>query len=599
MKNQASIIRFFLIVLLLVTLQPLVHASPSAALGYQPKYKENFSHFDYVNPDAPKGGELVLSWIGSFDSFNPFLLKSITATGARDLMFDTLMTKSLDEPFSMYGLLAEDIHLADDNLSVTFRLNPKATFSDGSPVTAEDVKFSFDTLKQDEEAHPLFRLYWADIQHAEVINKRTIQFKFTKVNPELYLVVGEVPVFSKKAMEGKKLSDFVIKPLLASGPYTVEKYKEGKFVTYRRNPDYWAKDLNTKRGMHNFEQVTFKYYKESNIALEALKSGEFDFMTVYNSKEWAREYVGPKFDSGEIVKNELAHKNNAGMQGFVFNLRNPLFQDIRVRKAINLAFDFEWANKNLFYDQYERCNSYFSNSELAATGLPSEEELALLMPFKDQLPEELFTQVWQPVSTTKPNSLRKNLRTAQKLLDEAGWQLKEGVLKNKEGLELNFEVLLVQKGFERIIAPFAHNLEKLGIKIDYRTVDMALYQQRVESFEFDMVVTVFGQSQSPGNELMNMWHSTAADQNGTDNIFGLKNKVVDALIEKVIYAPDRHSLVTAARALDRVMLFGEYIVPNWYIGVHRIAYWDKFGKPEKLPLYYLSTDWMLTTWWKK
>ncbi len=601
MQTYASFIRHFSVFILLTLLisQQFADASSSAALGYPPKYRGDFSHFDYVNPNAPKGGELILSWFGNFDSFNPFLLKSISAKGVGELLLDTLMTKSLDEPFSMYGLLAKDINLAKDKLSVTFQLNPKSRFSDGSKVTAEDVKFSFDTLKHDEQAHPRYRLYWTDIQNAEIINKYTIKFKFAKVNPELYLIVGEIPVFSKNAMQGKKLSDFVSEPLVTSGPYTVKTYKEGKFVTYQRNPNYWAKDLNTKKGMYNFDLITFKYYKDSSIALEALKSSDFDFMTVYNSKEWAREYVGPKFDEEEIIKKELPHKNNAGMQGFVFNLRKPIFQDIRVRKAINLAFDFEWANQNLFYNQYERCNSYFSNSELAATDLPQGEELALLTPFREQLPKALFTKAWQLVSTIKPNSLRKNLRQAKKLLTEAGWQLKNGVLRNEAGLELSFEILLTQKGFERIVAPFAHNLEKLGIKITYHTVDVALYQQRTESFEFDMTVNVFSQSQSPGNELMHTWHSSAADQKGTDNLFGLKNKVVDALIEKVIYAPNRSKLVAATRALDRVMLYGEYIVPNWYIGVHRIAYWDKFGQPKQVPLYYSSTEWMLATWWKK
>ena len=578
-----------------------VPAAPSAALGYTPKYEPNFKNFDYVNPDAPKGGELILSGTGNFDSFNPYLLKGIAATGL-SLVFETLMEKSQDEPFSLYGLLAEAIELAKDELSVTFRLNPQARFSDGSPVTAADVKFAFDTLKS-EQAHPQYRMYWKDIQAAEIIDNRNIRFRFAKKNPELYLIAAEIPIFAQASTVGKAFDTIVTEPLLASGPYLIDKYQMGKYISYKRNPNYWAKDLNTRRGMYNFDRIAFKYYQDPEVSLEALKSGEFDFMVVYNSKAWARDYVGPKFDSGEIQKTELPHSNNAGMQGFVFNLRRSIFQDIRVRQAINLAFDFEWANQNLFFNQYERCDSYFSNSELAARGLPSEAELALLKPLSEQFPQQfpttVFTQVWQPISTKSPHSLRDNLRQAQKLLAAAGWHLQDGLLQNEAGVKLEFEILLAQKGFDRILAPFARNLAKLGIKLDYRTVDIALYQRRQDTFDFDMVVTIFGQSQSPGNELRSMWHSSSADQEGSNNLIGLKNPLIDALIEKVIYAPDRKALVTAVHALDRIMLAGEYVIPNWYTGRHRIAYWNKFGRPLKQPLYYQAEDWITKTWWQK
>lgn len=581
-----------------------VQASPSVALGYAPKYQDGFSHFDYVNPNAPKGGELTLWGFGNFERLNPFLLKGIPAEGVASLMFESLMDRSEDEPFSMYGLLAEDIELAKNKLSVTFRINPKARFSDGTEVTAEDVKFSFDTLKS-EQAHPQYRFYWKDIQKAEVVDKYTIHFAFAKVNPELHLIASEIPIFSKAAVGDKPFDKIVTTPfLVTSGPYVIDKYEEGKYISFKRNPNYWATDLNVRRGMYNFDRVVYKYYKDTNVTLEALKAGEFDFMLVNNSKQWAREFVGPQFDSGKIKKDQLPHQNNAGMQGFVFNLRRPLFQDSRVRKAINLAFDFEWANDNLFFQQYQRCNSYFTNSELAAPkSLPEGEELALLQSlakqFPDQFPKAVLTEVWQPVTTLPPNSLRDNLRKAKALLTEAGWELKDEVLQNAQGQKLEFEVLLVQDGFDRIFAPFAHNLKKLGIQLNYRMVDAALYQRRQDTFEFDMFVGVYGQSQSPGNELMTRWHSSSAAQEGSENWIGLKNPVVDALIEKVIYAPNRQALLTATHALDRVMLQGEYVVPNWYIGVHRIAYWDKFSKPEKLPLYYEATNWMLRTWWKK
>jgi len=575
-----------------------VSAAPSAALGYTPKYSPGFSHFDYVNPNAPKRGTLALSGFGNFDSLNPYLLKGIAPAGI-NLLFDSLMTKSQDEPFSMYGLLAEDVELATDKLSVTFRLNPQARFSNGTEVTATDVKFSFDTLKS-QQAHPKYRFYWKDIKSAQVIDKYTVRFEFAQVNPELYLIAAEIPIFSQAATTDEPFDKIVTKPLVGSGPYLIDDYQLGKYANYQRRADYWAKDLNVRRGMYNFDRVTVKYYKDREISLEALKSGEFDFMGVYNSKSWAREYVGPKFDSGELLKTEFAHQNNAGMQAFVFNLRRPIFQDIRVRKAINLAFDFAWANNNLFYNQYQRCYSYFSNTKLAASGLPTEAELALLKPlqekYPDAFPSAALTEAWQPVSTQSPNSLRGNLRQAKKLLTQAGWRLKDGVLQ-KEGLKLAFEAILVQKGFERIMAPFAQNLRRLGIQLTYRTIDIALYQRRLNNFDYDMKVTIFPQSHSPGNELKNMWHASSADEEGSHNWLGLKNPVVDALLDKVIYAPDRQSLVTAVHALDRVLLHGEYVVPNWYTNKHRAAYWDKFGKPEKLPLYYQVEDWALSTWW--
>lgn len=575
-----------------------VIATPSAALGYTPKYPVDFTHFEYADPNAIKGGELILSETGDFDNLNPFLLKGLAPVGASYLAFETLMEKSEDEPLSFYGLLAEDIALAEDKLSVTFKLNPKARFSDGSEVTAEDVKFSFETLKNDNAAHPQYRIYWNDIQSAEVLDKYTVRFYFSKVNPELYLIASEFPIFSKAAMKGKSLSDFVTEPLLSSGPYTIEKYDAGKDIYYKRNPNYWAKDLNTRRGMFNFDRITVKYYKDANVNVEAFKAGEFDFMAVFHSKKWARDYEGQNFDSGKIKKETLPNQNNQGMQAFIFNLRRPIFQDRRVRQAIDLAFDFEWANQNLFFSQYSRCDSYFSNSELASHGLPEGKELALLEEFRDQLPEEVFTTEWRPVSTTPPNSSRKNLIKAQALLKEAGWTLKDGILE-KDGRKLEFNMMLWQNGFDRILAPFSSNLKKLGINVEYRIVDVALYQQRQDSFNFDMMVTVFDQSQSPGNELMNMWHSSSADKQGSLNLLGLKNPVVDALIEKVIYAENRENLMIATHALDRVMLHNYYLVPNWYIGYHRVTYWDKFGMPKTFPLYYDATRWAMKTWWRK
>lgn len=581
-----------------------VAAAPAVALGYIPKYNSNFNHFDYVNPDAPKGGELILPGLGNFESLNPFIIGAIPASYLSSLLFDTLMEQSQDEPLSNYALLAQDIELAENKLSVTFKLNPKARFSDGSEITAEDVKFSFDTLKS-KVATPYFRAYWADIQKAEVIDKYTVTFSFTKINRELHLIIGRLPVFSKAALQNREFDKFVTEPLVGSGPYLVDSFKIGKYITYKRNPNYWAKDLSSRRGMFNFDKITIKYYKEQSIALEALKSGEFDFMAVYSSKQWARDVEGIQFDTQKIKKIELPHENNAGMQGFVFNLRKPLFQDIRVRQAINLAFDFEWANKNLFYQQYKRCYSYFSNSDLAATELPTEAELALLTPFRDKLPQSVFTTVWKPVINGNPEQLREHLLQAKKLLDEAGWTLQDGVLQKDLVLEdgrvertkLEFEVMLIRQGFERILAPFERNLSKLGIKIHYRPIDTAVYQKRQDDFQYDMVVAVFSGSQFPGNELMNVWHSTSANQPGSNNLMGLRDPVVDALIEKIIYAETRQELLIAVHALDRVLLHREYVVPNWFINTHRVAFWDKFGQPQTLPQYYQPDDWVIQTWW--
>ena len=576
----------------------LAAAAPSAALGYTPKYPPGFTHFEYVNPQAPKRGQLAVSVLGNYAHFNPFILKGIPGAGLLELVVEPLMVQSEDEPYSVYAHLARDIALAPDRLSVTFRLDPRARFSNGDAVTADDVKFSFDTLVG-KHAHPRYRFYWADIKRATVLDARTVRFDFAKVNPELYLIAAQMPVFARKWIGDKPFDKVTSTAPIGSGPYVLRAHDLGKSLTYERNPNYWARELPTRKGMYNFDRVVYRYYLDDTVIFEALKTGEFDFFYETHSKRWAREYNGPQFRSGRIKKREVKHFNNAGMQGFVFNLRRPLFQDARVRRAITLALDFEWSNRNLFYGQYTRCDSYFSNSELAATGLPTGDELKLLEPFRAQLPASVFTQVWRPPSTAAPGSLRENLKTAQALLAEAGWRLRDGRLRNARGDALEFEVMLVQKGFERIMAPFARNLAKIGVIAHYRTVDTSLYQRRTDTFNFDMVVEAFGQSQSPGNELINYWHSSTAEQEGSSNVMGIKNPVVDKLIEKVIYAPDRKRLVTAVRALDRVMLHEDYLVPNWYIATHRIAYWDRFDYPKTLPRYYQATPWALATWWAR
>lgn len=589
-----------LLLLLGMLVNPAAHAAAAMAHGYAPKYTPGFDHFDYVNVHAPKGGDLTLSWNGGFDKLNPYTLKGVSPVGLGELVFETLMVPSLDEPFSLYAHVAEDTHFAPDRLSVTFRLNPAARFSNRKPVLADDIKYSFDVLKS-ERAHPRYRFYWADVKQAVVLGPRVVRFDFARPNPELHFIVAQMPIFSRD-WAGDKLFDAVVtqRPI-GSGPYVIQEVDFGKRIVYQRNPDYWARDLNTSRGMYNFDRIIFKYYKDETVRFEAFKAHEYDFIHENNSKRWARGYVGPQFSDGRISREQFRHSNNAGMQGFVFNLRRSIFADKRVRRAIALAMDFEWSNKNLFYGQYTRCDSYFSNSELAARGLPAGEELALLEPLRAKIDPAVFTQEWRPPTTQPPNSLRANLRAAQALLNAAGWKLHNGVLQNDSGQRLEFEVLLAQgnKAFERILAPYARNLGKLGIIMNYRTVDNALYQNRTDVFNYDMIVDGISQSQSPGNELINVWHSSSADKEGSNNTMGIKDPAVDALIDKLIYAPDRKHLVTAAHALDRVLLQGEYIIPNWYIAHHRVAYWGGLGYPEKLPLYYDADSWVLRAWWKK
>jgi microcin C transport system substrate-binding protein len=596
--SEQLLVRFILCLVPLF-FQPITAlAVPAMGMGYQPKYGVDFQHFDYVNAAAPKQGDLSMMGLGTFDSLNPYLLKGISAGGLGLLVFESLLEKSMDEPFSEYGLIADDFYLADDELSVTFHINPLAKFSNGEKITADDVKYSFDTLVS-KAAHPQFRVYYADVKSATIIDELTVRFDFKNKNRELHMIVGEIPIFSKNWAGDKafdKLSD--TRPI-ASGPYLIDKYQRGKSIKYIKNPNYWAKDIPVRKGMFNYEKITYKYYKDSTIALEAFKAGEFDFFFENYSKRWARSHNGTHYDSGEIIKTELKHNNNAGMQGFAFNTRRAKFKDVRVRRALSLAFDFEWANDKLFYNQYVRAGSYFSNSELAAQGLPQGKELALLDKYREQLPEEVFTTYWQPASTLAPNSLRKNLVHARDLLARAGWTIQDGVLKNEQGEVFLLDILLVQNGFDRIIAPYAHNLNKLGIETSYRKVDSSLYKRRLDTFEFDMVVTSFSSSVSPGNELMNMFHSTSAEIKGSNNLPGITNPVVDALVLAIIQAKNREEVVIASRALDRVLVTGEYLVPNWYINVHRVAYWNKFGIPETTPLYYDPTTWLLKAWWIK
>jgi microcin C transport system substrate-binding protein len=582
---------------LLVLPAARLEAAHGISIDGKVKYPADFQKFDYTSNQARKGGHLVLHSLGGFDKMNPFTLKGEAPDGLTMYVLESLAIKSLDEPFAEYGLIAKDIALADDKLSVVFTINEKARFSDGSPVTCADIKFSFEILKS-AEANPRFQYYYKDIESAEIIGPDRIRFNFVQTNRELHMIAAELPVLSKRFYSDHPFADSSLTPPLGSGPYIVEDFKAGKSITYKRNPDYWGADLAVRRNQFNYDRITIKYYKDQTVSLEAFKAHEFDFMAINVAKQWAKDLQGPKFQEKKIIKETLRHKNNQGMQGFVMNSRRALFQDRKVRQAISLAFDFEWTNISLFHGQYTRSTSFFSNSQLAALGLPQGLEKKLLIAYQDQLPPEVFTTPLKAPVSANRSGLRKNLRQAQKLLNEAGWRIKDGRLTNGEGRVFEFEILLYSPFFVRVMEPYTKNLAKLGIKASIRQVDVAMYINRVKSFDFDMMVNVYGQSQSPGNEQVDYWHSSSAERPGSGNLIGLQDKVVDDLVEKIVYADTQEELTGACKALDRTLWYGYYLVPNWFIPYHRVTYWNKFAKPETSPDYYAPLD-ALMTWWVK
>lgn len=522
-------------------LQAEVPESHGIAMHGDLKYAADFTHFNYANPDAPKGGAFRQAAIGTFDSFNPFIVKGTSADGI-GLLFDSLMTRSLDEPFTQYGLLAESIRMPDDRTWVEFDLRAQAKFSDGSPVRAKDVIETFRLLR--EEGSPFYKAYYRDISSITALNDGlTVRFEFgDDENRELPLIVGEIPIMSADWWSERDFTAPSLDPILGSGPYLVEKIDAGRSITYMRNPDYWAADLPVNRGRHNFDQMIYDYYRDSTVALEAFKAGQYDFREENSSKNWATGYTGPAFDDGRVVRELVDDANPAGMQAFIMNTRRTLFTDARVRQAITLGFDFEWTNANLFYDAYTRSHSFFSNSEMAATELPSAKELEILEPLRGQIPEQVFTEVYRAPTTNGDGRNRTQLREALKLLKEAGWNLDAGTLKNGAGEEFKFEILLVQKDFERVVAPFIQNLEKLGMEVSIRIVDVSQYINRLRETDFDMVVGSFGQSSSPGNEQREFWGSEAADQPGSRNLIGIKDPAIDQLVELLIQAPDREQV---------------------------------------------------------
>ncbi|MFC3125200.1 extracellular solute-binding protein [Pseudoroseomonas globiformis] len=558
----------------------------------EPALPGDFRHWPWVNPEAPKGGGLVLTAIGSFDSFNPFILRGTPAAGTGTLLYDTLMAPSADEASTEYAHLAHTVELQADGRGMAFELNEAARWHDGRPVTAADVVWTFNTLR--EKGRPFYRAYWGDVSEVVAEGERRAVFRFANdANRELPTILGQMPVLPKHWWEGKDFTQPGLGLPLGSGPYRLESFEPGRSITWRRVADYWGRDLPTRRGTNNFDTLRYEYFRDTTVALEAFKAGQIDFRMENVAKDWATAYDFPAVRAGRVKREEIRHELPTGMQGFAMNLRRPQFQDVRVREALGLVFDFEWMNANLFYGSYTRTTSYFSNSELAATGLPSEGELMVLSAFRGRLPEQVFTSEFRVPASDGSNSNREHARRALGLLKEAGWTVKDRRLVNEKGEPFAFEILMDGPTFERIALPYIQALQRLGIEARPRTVDAAQYQVRMDAFDYDMTTEVFPQSLSPGNEQRDFWSSEKAKEQGSRNIIGISDPIVDALVELVIAAPDRQALIDRCRALDRVLLWGHYVIPHWHSRSFRVAWWDKFGKPERNPRYALD----MMSWW--
>ncbi|MGE1084445.1 extracellular solute-binding protein [Pseudomonas shirazensis] len=582
--------------LLLACLSLPVLAAPQHALTLYdepPKYPASFKHFDYVNRDAPKGGTFRQSGFGGFDSLNPFINKGVAAENVGSI-YDTLMRQSLDEPFTEYGLVAGKIEKAPDNSWVRFYLRPEARFHDGHPMRADDVVWTFNTLVS--QGAPLYKVYYGDVAEVIAEDPLKVLFKFKhKNNRELPLILGQLPVLPKHWYENREFNRGNLEIPLGSGPYRVAEVKAGRSVRFERVKDYWAKDLPINRGMFNFDVMTFDYYRDSTVALEALKAGQFDYNLEVAAKNWANAYNVPAVREGRLIKEELPNGNPTGMQGFVFNLRKPMFQDVRVRKALSLLLDYEWTNKQLFNGAYTRTSSYFENSDMAAKQPATPDELKILEPLRGKIPEQAFTEVFKNPVSDGSGMIREQQRQAYKLLQEAGWKIVDDKMVDAQGKPVVIEFLLAQTEFERVLLPFKRNLADLGIELTLRRVEVPQYINRLRSRDFDMIVSGFPQSSSPGNEQREFWTSGAADNPGSRNFIGLRDPAIDQLVEQLINADSRQSLINHARALDRVLQWGYYVIPNWHIKTWRVAYWNHIGHPKVSPKYDVGID----TWWIK
>jgi microcin C transport system substrate-binding protein len=585
------------------------YAAPGIALYGEQKYQPGFDHFDYVNPAAPKGGTLKLSALSSFDSLNPYILKGLPAPGVSNFVFQSLMIGSYDEPQSFYPLIATDITVAADRSYADFILNPKARWQDGEPVTADDVVWSFNTLK--EKGHPLYRILYKPISDVKKLDPRRVRFEFSdKTHRELPLIAASMPILPQHYYATRDFEKTTLDAPIGSGPYKIAKVDAGRSIKFARWKEYWAQDLPTQVGMNNFDTISIDIYRDDVVALEGIKSGQFDYYEEYIARNWATAYNTPAVKDGRLIKAGIPHKIPRGMQGFIFNTRRDKFSDPRVREAIDLTLDFEWMNGTLFYNAYERNRSFFEETEFEANGLPQGDELKLLEPYRcavpaqpsasgggSCLPPALFEQEYKVPQTPGDGFARDNLIRAQQLLDEAGWVMKDGVRTNiKTGEKMTIEFLMTQRTFERVIGIMRYNLKKLGIDSEFRYVDASQYQKRLDKFNFDIVSIWINQGLFfPGTEQYTLWHSSQADITGGQNLGGIKNPAVDALVEKIQSAQSLDELRPAAQALDRVLLWEHYVIPHWSIHKWRVLWWNKFGRPDVTPAYNICTE----CWWVK
>ncbi|MCE7030737.1 extracellular solute-binding protein [Jiella avicenniae] len=580
----------------------------SMSLAEATKYPADFQHYDYVNPDAPKGGTLNSVVVGSYDSFNPFVVRGTPAAGLANfgggLLYDTLMEQSTDEPSVTHAMIAEAVRFPKDDSFVTFRLDPEAKWHDGEPITVEDVIWSFDTLK---ELHPQWATYYKNVVKAEKTGEREVTFTFDQTgNRELPHIMGDLTVLPKHWWEGtgpdgkpRDISQPSLEPPLGSGPYEIGPFVTGQSIEWERVKDYWGADVATHKGRYNYDKLDYTYIRDANAAWEAFKKGGLDDYRIENSsRRWAQEYNFPAFEKGEVKKTTIPDNQVESMQAYVLNNRLAKFQDRRVREALTLAYNFEDMNKSLFFSLYERMGSYFDNSELASSGLPSERELKFLEPLKDQIPPEVFTEEFSLPVYTDNRSTREHLRQALELFREAGYELQGTRLVDpKTGRQFSIEMLGDDPTDARVLQPYADSLKRLGIDATIRIVDSNQYIERLTNFDFEMTsLKYYPQSMSPGNEQRDFWSSGAADTPGSRNYAGIKNPAIDALVNDIVYAKDRDELVAATRALDRVMLWEYYVVPQWFKNETWLAYWDKFGMPDKSPGY-SSID--PFAWWIK
>ncbi|MCP4489637.1 MAG: ABC transporter substrate-binding protein [Gammaproteobacteria bacterium] len=556
------------------------------------KYGADFKHFDYANPDAPNGGTVHLSALGGFDNLNQFILKGVSASGASSI-YDSLTTGSADEPFSQYGLVAETIEVPDDKSWVIFDMRKQARWHDGKPLTADDVAWTFDALKT--KGHPFYRAYYSRVEKAEILEPYKIKFHFSETgNAELPMIIGQMEILPKHYYEKHDFAKTTLEPPLGSGPYRIKDVDAGRSIAYELVGNYWAKDLPVRKGSNNFAVIQYDYYRDLTVALEALKAGDVDFREEYISRNWKTAYDFPALRQGRVVKEDLPDGSTQPMQAFMFNLRKPKYADRRVRQAIGLAFDFEWLNKNLFFDTYKRNTSFFQNSELASRGLPTDGELTLLNEFRDQLADEIFTTEFKLPVTDGRGNPRANYRKALGLLKQAGWVIRDGKLTNATSGEVfKMEFVTRQPSMEKLALTFKKSLERLGITLKVRVIDNAQYQQLVESFEFDTITMVLAQSLSPGNEQYGFWSSAAADEQGSRNYAGIQNPVIDKIIDRIVKAKSRQQQIDSTRALDRILLYNHYVIPQYFGDTYRVAYWNRFSRPDIRPKHALGFNY----WW--